>query len=184
MLVTIWYSWLFFVIFLGTFWYAWYFGNFWQFWVLLNSFGQFWVQTTSKQCYSLSAAGAKANVCPMFCARLSPVLESFQSLQCSSSRVKSLVFCVVSTVLRVRCYLHLRWYYFSCFYSMSIRPQAKTFTLVCDPQRICSGSRILPSKPRLFPHHPKHNDDSGQMTINDDDKRWCYPQRMKFRTKV
>ena len=49
----------------------------------------------------------------------------------------------------------------SCFYSMSIRPQAKTFTLVCDPQRICSGSRILPSKAQLFPHHPKHDDDSG-----------------------
>ena len=27
--------------------------------------------------------------------------------------LNSLVFCVVSTVLRVRCYLHLRWHYFS-----------------------------------------------------------------------
>jgi len=26
--------------------------------------------------------------------------------------LNSFVFCVVSTVLRVRCYLHLRWYYF------------------------------------------------------------------------
>ena len=34
--------------------------------------------------------------------------------------LNSLVFCVVSTVLRVRCYLHLRWYYYTnitpCFH--------------------------------------------------------------------
>ena len=34
--------------------------------------------------------------------------------------LNSLVFCVVSTVLRVRCYLHLRWYYFSLSNKFSI----------------------------------------------------------------
>ena len=34
--------------------------------------------------------------------------------------LKSLVLCVVSTVLRVRCYLHLRWYYFKNSFSYNV----------------------------------------------------------------